>query len=83
MTRKMNPIIKGQFAQLRASLRFYKIRCASQQRLINRLFAENPQLEAEKEVARLEERCEDLTRCWEDSEREILRLRRQLLQEIA
>ena len=72
MTRKSPSILRGQITQLRASLRTYKIWCASQQRIINRLLAESPQLEAEKEIARLEERCEDLTRLCELAELEVL-----------
>ncbi len=60
---------------MRDSLRTYKARCASQERQIKRLTAANPLVEMEREISRLEERCEDLTQLLENAEMEVRQLR--------
>ena len=60
------------------SLRTYKSRCASLERKCARLQADHPCVEAEREIAHLEERCTDLLGCCELAELEVLQLQRQL-----
>ena len=70
-----------QIRSLKANLRETKMQCASQQRMINRLLANNPPLEAECEIIRLEALVTDLLDCNVEAESECWQLRRQLLQE--
>jgi hypothetical protein len=82
-TRRLTPDEQQQL-NMRDTLRTLKSRCASQERQIKRLLSDNPQIEAEREILRLEQRCEDLTRLCLLAEDECLQLRKQLhLQEVA
>ncbi len=66
-----------QAVNMRDTLRTLKSRCASLERQNKRLLSDNPQLDAEKEILRLEQRCEDLTRLCELAEAECLQLKKQ------
>lgn len=76
-TKRLTPD-EQQWANMKDSLRALKSRCASQERQIKRLLSDNPQLESEREILRLEQRCSDLLRCCELAEIEVLQLRRQI-----
>jgi cob(I)alamin adenosyltransferase len=72
-----------QMVNMHDSLRTYKSRVASQERQIKRLLADNPQVEAEREIARLEQRCRELEHMWLACEQECLHLARQLQRSVA
>ncbi len=72
-----------QIRSLKASLRSYKLKCASQERQIKRLLSDTPQMEAEAEIRRLEERCENLTQLLEEAEQEIRMLKKQIMRSVA
>ena len=79
MSKRNHPLTQSeQLAQLRVSLRLARQRTLSLERQVKRMLAGNPLAEMEREVSRLEVRCEDLTRLCELAEIECLQLKRQL-----
>lgn len=62
---------------MKDSLRVLKSRCASLERQNKRLLSDNPQLEAEREILRLEQMVQDLTRLCLIAEDECLQLKKQ------
>ncbi len=71
----------AQLATLRLTLRTYRQRCASLERVVARLTAASPCKEHEKEIARLEARCFDLTARWSEAESDCYELRKMLAEQ--